>query len=134
MAIYRFIAWTAEGKPLMLYGDGSQERDFTYVDDIANGTVLALQPLGFEVINLGCDKPVQVNEVIRLVEAAVGKRANIETAPAHSADVRATWADISKARHLLGWEPTVDLEEGLAKAAAWYFENDSWAGALCTQD
>lgn len=134
MAIYRFIVWTAEGTPLVLYGDGSQERDFTYVDDIARGTVLALQPLGFEVINLGRDDPVTVNDVIRFVEAAVGKRAHIETMPPHSADVKATWADISKARRLLGWEPKVTLEEGLAKTAAWYFENNNWAGALCTKD
>ena len=134
MAIYRFIVWADNGIPIMLYGDGSQERDFTYVEDIANGTVLALQPLGFEVINLGCDQPVQVIKVIKLVESIVGKPATVESIPAHSADVSATWADISKAKNLLGWEPKVNLEDGLTKTAAWHFENENWAAALCIQN
>lgn len=131
MAIYRFIAWTAEGKPLALFGDGSQERDFTYVDDIAGGTLLALKPMGFEVINLGSDRPVALKEVIGMVEEVVGRPASIQQKQVHPADVQATWADITKARHLLGWEPKVTLPEGLCLAAAWYNDNHSWAGKLC---
>ena len=131
MAIYRFIAWIAEGKPLVLYGDGTQERDFTFVDDIARGTVAALRPLGFEVINLGSDRPSTVNRVIQLIETALTKPAIIKREAPHSADVQATWADITKARNLLSWEPHISLETGIRKAADWYLENDSWAGELC---
>ena len=134
MAVDRFIAWTAEETPLILYGDGSQERDFTYVDDIANGTILGLQPIGFEVINLGSDRAIAIRHVIELVEENVRKRSCIESRPAHLADVRATRADIRKAKNLLGWEPTVKLEEGLRRTVAWYRENRQWAKDIDRRD
>ena len=117
MAIDRFIAWTAEETPLILYGDGTQERDFTYVDDIAQGTVLALQPMGFEVINLGSDRPVTIRRVIQLIEENVGKSPCIVSRPAHPADVPATWADITKAKHLMGFKAQVKVEDGLIQVA-----------------
>ena len=134
MAVYRFVRWITEGEPVVLYGDGSQERDFTYVDDIAEGTVLSLRPMGYDVINLGSDSPVAVREVISLVEGLVGREACIEVRPAHPADAPATWADITRARELLGWEPKIGLEEGLRRAVEWYCENRAWARNVCVED
>ncbi|MFN7016620.1 MAG: NAD-dependent epimerase/dehydratase family protein, partial [Fimbriimonadales bacterium] len=127
MSIFRFIRWIAEGEPIQVFGDGLQERDFTYVDDIAQGTVAALKPLGYEIINLGGDRPVSLKWIIETIENLVGKKAIWHTAPMHPADVKATWADITKARTLLGWEPQVSLEEGLRRSVAWYLENRDWA-------
>ena len=100
-------------------GDGHQSRDFTYVDNIARGTVLGLAPLGYEIINLGSDQPAELLRVVELLEQETGERARLEFVPAHPADVRATWADVGKARRLLGWEPQVTLEDGLAATVEW---------------
>jgi len=130
MSVFRFVKWIAEGEPVQLYGDGSQERDFTYVDDIAAGTVAALKPMGFEIVNLGSDRPANVNTVIAVIESILDKEATIERGPIHPADVPATWADISKARVLLAWEPETTLEEGLKRAVAWYLRNQEWTREL----
>ena len=127
MSIFRFIKWISEGEPLLLYGDGSQERDFTYVGDIARGTLLALEPLGFEIINLGSDRPVAIRDVIATLEGLLEKKASIERRPFHAADVLATRADISKAQDVLGWEPQTGLEEGLQHTVEWYRQNREWA-------
>ncbi|HLW59407.1 MAG TPA: NAD-dependent epimerase/dehydratase family protein [bacterium] len=130
MSPFRFIRWIAEGDPITLYGDGSQERDFTYVDDIAHGTLLALKPLGYEVINLGSDRPVTMGQFIRILEQRLGRTARIDRRPSHPADVRATWADITKARRLLQWAPKTSLEDGVGATAAWYEEHRSWASTI----
>ena len=127
MSIFRFIRWIADDTPIVLFGDGSQERDFTYIDDIARGTVEALRPLGYEVINLGSDRPVPVNDVIALLEEQLGRAARIDRRPAHPADAMATWADIAKARRLLGWAPETPLADGLRAAVGWYRQNRDWA-------
>jgi len=127
MSIFRFIRWIAEGEPLYLYGDGSQSRDFTYVDDIAEGTFRALKPLGYEIINLGSDHPISLHELIARIEELLGRKAQIVQRERHPADVPATWADISKARMLLGWAPHTTLDEGLRQAVNWYLENRAWA-------
>ncbi len=127
MSIFRFIQRIAEGRPITIYGDGSQERDFTYVDDVAQGTLAALKPVGYEIINLGSDRPVKLLEVIRRIEGLLGRKAAIEYRPRHPADVAATWADISKARRLLNWQPQVSLEEKLKKSVNWYIQNRQWA-------
>jgi dTDP-glucose 4,6-dehydratase len=127
MSIFRFIKGVAEGEPLVLYGDGTQERDFTYIDDIARGTLAALKPLGYEVINLGSDRPVPLHDVITLIERFLGRQAQIQRRPMHPADVTATWADISKACKLLGWVPQTSLEEGLRRTVDWYMHNRDWA-------
>lgn len=132
MAPFRFIQWIAEGRPLRLFGDGSQSRDFTYVDDIARGTVLGLKPLGYEVINLGNDEPHTVRELIALIEEAVGRRAHIVYEPRHPADVQVTWASIEKARRVLGWAPQVDLAEGIRRTVAWYMQEREWACEIMT--
>jgi nucleoside-diphosphate-sugar epimerase len=127
MAMFRFVQRIREGRPITVYGDGSMSRDFTYVDDVARGTIAALRPLGFEVLNLGGDHPYAVSEVIAAVERALGRSAVVEHQPAHPADVPRTAASIEKARRLLGWEPQVSLAEGVARTVAWYEANRSWA-------
>ena len=127
MSIFRFIKWIAEGEPLILYGNGTQERDFTYIDDIAQGTILGLKPTGYQIFNLGNDRPVTILRLISLIEELLGKKAQIDYRPVHPADVPATWASIDKARELLGWQPKIKLEQGLKLAVDWYLENREWA-------
>ena len=132
MSIFRFIQWIAEGRPVIIYDDGRQQRDFTFVEDIARGTVAALKPLGFEVLNLGSESPVALLDVVRRIEEQLGRKAQLRHEPAHYADVRVTWADSSRARSALGWEPKVSLEEGLSQAVAWYQRNQAWAASVAT--
>ena len=127
MSIFRFIRWIAEGEPIQLFGDGLQARDFTYVDDIARGTIAGLKPLGYEIINLGGGRPVSLRWIIQQLEAYLGKPARWIQQPMHPADVHATWAEITKARTLLGWEPQIRIEEGLKRSVDWYLQNRSWA-------
>lgn len=124
MSIFRFIKWIDEGKPIILYGDGSQSRDFTYVDDIAQGTILATKELGYEIINLGGGKnPISLKTVIETIEKHLDKKAIIDYRPFHKADLKETWADITKAEKLLGWKPKVSFEEGIKRTVQWYLEN-----------
>jgi len=132
MAVFRFVQGIREGRPIMVFGDGSMSRDFTYVDDVARGTVSALRPLGYAVVNLGGDSPHKLRELIALVERHTGRRAEIETRPPHPADPQRTAACIDRARSLLGWSPEVGLEEGIRRTAEWYEANRSWAKDLPT--
>jgi len=127
MAPLRFISWIFQERPVTIYGDGTQSRDFTYIDDIARGTLLALKPLDFEIVNLGGDKPCRLVDFLHMIEKAVGKKAKLEYKPFHPADMKATWADISKAKHNLGWQPTIGVEEGVEKAVQWFTDNHSMA-------
>ncbi|MDJ0789906.1 MAG: SDR family NAD(P)-dependent oxidoreductase [Myxococcota bacterium] len=127
MSVFRFTQRVREGLPIFVYGDGSMSRDFTYVDDIARGTIKALKPLGFEIVNLGSDRPYTVKELIEIIEASVGKKAVIEYQDAHPADVPSTWAAIEKAARVLDWQPQVTLQEGVARAVAWYEAEREWA-------
>jgi len=131
MCIFRFIRWIDEGKPLELFGDGKQSRDFTYVDDVAAGTVEALRPLGYEIINIGGGKePVDLLTLIRLMEDCLGKRASIDFRDSFKADLRETRAEISKAEKLLGWKPVTGLREGIEASVAWYLENRDWVNEV----
>jgi UDP-glucuronate 4-epimerase len=123
MSIFRFIRLIAEGEPIVVFGDGSQSRDFTFVDDIARGTIAALKPLGYEIINLGGDRPAVLSAVIDQISELVGRKPIIDSRPIHRADVLATWADISKAGKLLGWRPQISVEEGLRRSVEWYRAN-----------
>jgi UDP-glucuronate 4-epimerase len=127
MSLFRFVQWITEERPVLVYGDGQQSRDFTFVDDIARGTIAGLGPVGYEVINLGSDTPVVLLDAIRLVEDAVGRQAKLVFRPHHRADVLATWADIGKAERLLGWRPRSGFREGVAALVAWYQANRDWA-------
>ena len=127
MSPYRFIKWIAEEETIEMFGDGSQSRDFTYVDDIARGTIAAIQDVGYEIINLGGGRnPVSLKTIISKLEESLGKNAKIDQKPFHVADLMETWADISKAKKLLDWEPQVSLDEGLEKSVLWYMDNRSW--------
>jgi nucleoside-diphosphate-sugar epimerase len=126
MSPFRFIKWIMEGSPLEVFGDGSQQRDFTYVDDIARGTIKALRPLGYEIINLGGNKPYRLNESIKLMEEYIVREAKFNYKEFHKADMKATWADIEKAKKLLIWEPKVGFEEGMKRTVDWTKDNWEW--------
>jgi UDP-glucuronate 4-epimerase len=127
MSPLKFTHRIARGAAFPLYGDGEQRRDFTYIDDIARGTIAALKPLGYELINLGGgNEPVSINRMIGLLEEYLGQRAVIERHPWNAADMRDTAADVAKAGRLLGWRPQVGPEEGLRALAGWYREEASW--------
>ena len=126
MSPFRFIKWIDEGKPIQLFGDGSQSRDFTYVDDIAAGSVMALKKVGYKVINLGGSRPYDINAMIKLIEKCLGKKATFQRHDFHKTDMKATWADITEAKKTLGWTPKVGLAQGIERSVGWYLENKSW--------
>ena len=130
MSVFRFVRAIAEGEPITVHGDGTQQRDFTFVDDIARGTVAALGVTGYETINLGFGSPVALNYVISLVEKAVSKEAKVRYEERHPADPLMTWADISRAKDVLGWTPMIGIEEGLRRTVKWYTANREWARLL----
>lgn len=123
MSILRFINKIDMGEPITVYGDGKQKRDFTYIDDIAEATVLCLNLEGYKILNLGNDRPVELVYVINLIEEEMGKKAQIKWQPRHPADVYSTWADISESREYIGWYPKVSIEEGIKRTINWYKEN-----------
>lgn len=127
MAIFKFTAGLAAGKPLPVFGDGQTGRDYTYVDDIVSGILGAtsFEPgdsssMPFEIFNLGNSTPITLNDLIEHLERATGRRAIRQQLPMQSGDVPLTWADISKARRLLGYQPATQLEAGLHRFVAWY--------------
>ncbi|MCL2484824.1 MAG: SDR family NAD(P)-dependent oxidoreductase [Endomicrobia bacterium] len=126
MSIIRFIKWIDEGKPIELFGDGSQSRDFTYVEDIARGVVKALKKTEYKIINLGGNKPYKLSYMIELIEKNLGKKTKYNYRPFHKADIDATWANITEANKVLGWSPKISLEQGIKKTVNWYLENKSW--------
>jgi len=130
MSPLRFISWVYQEKPVIIYGDGKQSRDFTYVDDIARGTIMALKPLGFEIINLGCDYPHELLDFLGIIEEKLGKKAKIVNEPMHPADMKATWADITKAKKILNWQPTVKLTQGLDESVKWFTDNQDWTAKI----
>jgi len=132
MSMFRFAKWISEGQPLHLYGDGEQSRGFTYVDDIARGTLAALKPLGYEIINLGGHEVITMNGLIEMLEEIIGKEARIERHPPNLADMLTNWADVSKARRLLDWEPQVGLRQGVQRLVDWYRAERSWAKEVAT--
>lgn len=123
MSVFRFMKWIWEEKPLKVFGDGSQSRDFTYIDDIAEGTVKALKPLGYQFINLGNNNPHKLSDLISLIEIYLGKKAQIEYKKFHKADMMETWADIDKAKKILEWKPQIELDEGIKRTADWFRKN-----------
>jgi UDP-glucuronate 4-epimerase len=133
MSMFRFAKWIYEETPLHLNGDGEQTRGFTYLDDIARGVIQALKPVGYEVINLGGHEVISMNQLIAHLEKVIGKKAIIEYHEAHPADMRGNCADVTKARELLGWEPQVTLEEGIANLVAWYEQEREWAKLVKTK-
>jgi nucleoside-diphosphate-sugar epimerase len=132
LALFRFTQWISEGRPVHVYGDGEQSRGFTYLDDIARGTIQALKPLGFEIINLGGHEVITINDLITLIEDVIGKKAIVDYGPAVQADMRSNWADVSKAGELLGWEPQFNLQVGVKRIYEWYLAERDWAKDVLT--
>ena len=132
LALFRFTQWISEGRPVHVYGDGEQSRGFTYLDDIARGTIQALKPLGYEIINLGGHEVITINNLIILIEEVVGKKANVDYGPAVQADMRSNWADVHKAGKLLGWKPRFTLREGVEQIYKWYVAERDWAKDVLT--
>ena len=131
MAIHRFIQWIDKEIPIKLFGDGTQSRDFTYVDDIARGTIAALTPVGYEIVNLGGgNQPVEVNTVIKKLELLLNKKAIVDHQPSFKADMKTTWANIDKAAKLFDWKPKVSLDDGLARCVQWYQDNLPWSANI----
>ncbi len=121
MAVHIFTKTIAEGRELYIYGDGASSRDYTYVDDIIDGILSVMQlRLDFEVFNLGNSLPVNIKELIRVIETKLGKQANIKYLPVQPGDVPVTCADISKSAQLLNFHPKIKLEEGIERFVEWY--------------
>lgn len=132
MAPFRFIRWIDEGTPLEIFGDGEQARDFTYVDDIARGTILAAEKVkGFEIINLGGGRqPVTLNQLIRGMEEALGKKAKRIHREMQKADMLETQANAEKAKSLLGWQAQIDVQEGVSRTVEWYLAKHDFTRSL----
>lgn len=125
MAIAHFVRLAMEGAPLPLYGDGSSLRDYTYVGDAVRGVLASLDRLdGYRVLNLGCGSPVRLDALVQAIGGAVGRSVQVQHLPEQPGDVPRTHADISAARAVLGWQPEVDLEEGLRRYVAWVRERE----------
>lgn len=132
MVMFRFTKWISEDMPVLINGDGEQTRGFTYLDDIARGTIMGLTPLGYEIINLGGHESIKINDLIHIFEEQIGRRARVEYRTRHPADMLASWANTEKAGELLGWEPEVTLREGVARLVDWYRTEHSWASRIET--
>lgn len=132
LAMFRFCQWIYEGRPVRINGDGNQTRGFTYLDDIARGTILALKPVGYEIINLGGHEVTSINGLVELLEELIGKKAIVQHGPLNPADMLANWADVTKAKQMLGWQPQVGLAEGVRKLVDWYAAERSWASGVLT--
>ena len=132
MVMFRFCQWIAEEKPVVINGDGEQSRGFTYLDDIAQGTIQALKPVGYEIINLGGHEVITIHTLIQMLETRIGKHAQVVYQPIHPADVRTNQADVTRAKCILGWQPKVNLEEGVTHLVDWYMQERAWASQVET--
>ena len=123
LAVTKFTRLIDEGQPIPMYGDGSMRRDYTYIDDIIDGVVAAIEKCGsYRIINLGESKPIVLRDMIATIGKALGKEPIIESQPQPPGDVDVTFADISRARAELGYDPTTDFADGIARYVAWYQE------------
>ncbi len=124
LAIHKFTRLIAEDRPIPVYGDGTSRRDYTYCSDVVDGITAAMvldpDSLGFEIINLGNSKPVELRQLIGHIERALGREARIEWLPDQPGDVPVTYADVSKARRLLGYEPRFPIAQGIARFVEWF--------------
>ena len=124
LAIHKFARLIHANKPIPVYGDGSTERDYTYISDIVDGVSACTQrQFKYEILNLGGSKTVKLSRLIELLESAMGKKAIINRLPAQAGDVPRTYADISKAQSLLGYQPRVNIEDGISKFVDWFRKN-----------
>lgn len=113
-----------QNKEIEISGDGSRSRDYTYIGDIVDGVVRSMEkPLGFEIINLGNSAPVSLRELLSVFEKVIGVTANVKSRPSNKSSVEATYADISKAKEKLEWQPTTPIEDGIRKLVDWLRDN-----------
>jgi UDP-glucuronate 4-epimerase len=125
MAIHQFTRRILEGKPVPMFGDGTTRRDYTYVDDITGGLVQCVDtPLGYEVLNLGEHHTTELRELIAIIEKHTGRSAMIDRQPEQPGDVRVTYADIGRARELIGYNPQIGMDEGVRRFVQWYLEQN----------
>lgn len=122
LAIHKFAWLIAEGKPIQVFGDGTTRRDYTYIDDIISGVRAAIDYSGsqYEIFNLGESQTVELNELISLIERSLDLRATIERLPDQPGDVPITFADITKSREKLGYNPTTKISDGIPKFVEWF--------------
>ena len=121
MAIHKFVRLIESGRPLPVFGDGSSERDYTYIDDILDGVVKAHdRSTGYRIFNLGESSTISLRDLVTSIGRATGKEPGVDWQPAQPGDVPRTFADVSRAREELGYDPRVGIEEGLARFVAWY--------------
>ncbi len=124
LAIHKFARLIERGRPIPVFGDGSMMRDFTYIDDIIAGTAAAIDRCGgYNIYNLGESEPIKLGELIERIEQALGKKAQKDHLSKQPGDVERTYADISKARKELGYEPSTHITDGLAKFVQWLRED-----------
>jgi UDP-glucuronate 4-epimerase len=124
MAIHKFTRLIDQGEKIPIYGDGSSRRDYTYIDDLVDGILGVIRyHKGFEIYNLGESQTTSLKELIRLIEEAFGRKANIEMLESQPGDVSMTYADITKAKRMLKYQPKVRMEEGIKRFVEWYKEN-----------
>lgn len=132
MVMFRFIKWITEGQPVVVNGDGEQSRGFTYIDDIARGTIEALKPVGYKVINLGGHEVITINQLIRMLEYRIGEKAQVVYSKFHPADIETSKANTTVAAEVLDWKPQVGLEEGMTRMVDWYMQERAWASQIET--
>jgi len=121
MAVYRFCRQMVQKEPVTLYGDGSMRRDFTYIEDILDGVVKAMEKNeGYAIYNLGESRTISVLELVHLLAQALGVQPQIQFLPEQPGDVRQTYADIRRAQKELGYNPQVPIEEGIQRFVAWF--------------
>jgi UDP-glucuronate 4-epimerase len=124
MAIHQFGRKILDGVPITVYGDGTSRRDYTYIDDIIDGVVLSLdKPLAYDIFNLGESRTSSLDELVSLLEESLSRKARIERLPDQPGDVPVTYADVSKARRILGYDPQVPVEEGIRRFVQWLERN-----------
>jgi UDP-glucuronate 4-epimerase len=129
LAIRKFTSLIESGKPIPVYGDGSMKRDFTYIDDIIDGVVGAMRNCkGYEIYNLGESRPVRLDVLISEIEDALGKKAIINRLAMQAGDVLQTYADVTKAKEKLGYEPKTDLKTGLKEFVKWFRQTKKQSG------
>ena len=122
LAIHKFTKLIDENKPIPFYGDGFTSRDYTYIEDILNGINGAIKNLkGFHIYNLGESKVIMLNDLVKIIERNIGKKAILEKLPSQPGDVVSTYADITKARKEIGFKPKYDFERGIKKFVEWYY-------------
>jgi UDP-glucuronate 4-epimerase len=124
LAIHKFTRLIDEGKPIPFYGDGTTSRDYTYIDDIVNGVSCALNYLnGYRIYNLGESKVINLKKLVETIENTLGKKAILNHLPLQQGDVNITYADISKSKAEIGYNPKCDIETGIKKFVDWYYIN-----------